>query len=469
MTERASEDLVRPAPPISEKETLAHLRAAWGMPLQAEAGTETNGYRFPALALLDQKPHNTSVDKLGWGLILPRRIHPNVRKSLEPLIELRKGQAGTLFKDGDTMNVSRDATVRQFLDRNLAGGGLVVPNNLPYYLLIVGDPEEIPWDFQLELDAQYAVGRLHFPKTDGGHDFSAYRRYADAVKRRRAVPSGKRRATFFSIDEDDATRIVAAGLIDTLADTVESWDKWPVERYLRREATKDTLLRILHGDAAPGVLFTAGHGADWPQDRPGGLARQMRYQGGLQCAGEEQWLFADDIDPRADLTGLIPFLFACFSGGVPRFDTMTERPDQTGRRIADRSFVSALPRRLLSLERPPLAVVGHVDRASTTTFDWRSEVQHEWVPGAQGQATYFELALRVLLEGHAVGFAVDFFGQAWMDLTGRVFEHLAKALKSRDRRVSQKEWAHVAALWGARQDARGFTVFGDPAVRFAQG
>src|SRR6185295_2294271 len=62
-----------------------------------------------------------------------------------------------------------------FLTRHGVGPGVGDPALMPRFLLLVGGPDEIPWEFQHDLALGHAVGRLSFDAP------AHYARYAERV------------------------------------------------------------------------------------------------------------------------------------------------------------------------------------------------------------------------------------------------------------------------------------------------
>jgi hypothetical protein len=278
------------------------------------------------------------LGEAGWGVIFPSSVDSvPLREALAPLLDLRRSQAGKrqarfyrefTGEDGYREGESKVA----FLARHGAGPGPADPEKVPYYLLLVGDPEAIPFSFQYQLDVQYAVGRLCFD------DLEDYRRYAESVVA--AERGGKRRprACFFAPANpgDRATEAISAHLAQPVAAGVmRDLPGWEVETAFGEEATHGRLGGMV--DEAPAFLFTACHGLGFPAGDPW----QRERQGSLICqdwpgpdAGRiarEHYFTAEDVGEQARVHGLVAFCFACYGAGTPRWDDFT-RKDQGARR-----------------------------------------------------------------------------------------------------------------------------------------
>lgn len=395
----------------------------------------------------------------GWGVIFAESVGPEVREALSPLLALRRKQASRLFQGGYrefrlASEGGRTPSVESFLcELGAAVDAPIDPAEIPYYLLLVGSPKEINFEFQYHLDLGHAVGRICFNTPE------EYAAYAEAVV---AAENGKqarsRRATLFGVGNngDLASARALSDLVYPILGSLrrEPLD-WELETVLGDEATKERLGRLLNQDS-PAFLFTASHGLALPSGHP----RQRVDQGAIIChdwpgpdwkaAIPPAFYFgADDLKPETDLTGLVAFCFACFSAATPGAADFATLPDP-GPAVEKSPFVAGLAQKLLA--RGALAVIGHVDRV------WLHSFMH--LATDRRDTRVFEQTLHRILRGDRLGHALEPFNRRHSTVSA----HLANLVFDRRNGEAVPSQELIEAFL-TRNDARNCILLGDPAVR----
>jgi hypothetical protein len=401
----------------------------------------------------------------GWGVLFAADENPAVIEALRPLLDWRKEQAGPLYQEYAGATGYKGQTKKEFLG-DAGGFGPVDPklNGIPYYLLFVGTPKQIPYNFQYLVDVQYAVGRIHF---DTPTEYRLYAENVVAAEKKKLVLA--RKAAFYGTanENDSTTQSSRTGLIEPLAkyvgeEALEEGPKWEVACPPPEAVTKAGLVGMVSD--APALVMVATHGAAFPLEA---AANQRRFNGALlsqdyafAADGEskpmtvDMHLTAQDVPANARLHGSIFVIFACFGGGTPKFEDFV-KPGEERRQVAEEAFLAALPKRLLT--GGALAVIAHVERAWTTSFETKA---------GRNQLQTFRSPLRELLVGSPVGFAMEAFNLKWAELSTM----LSTAIKNDGENPNRPaDHAGLRSTWEEMNDARNFCVIGDPAVRLVTG
>ncbi len=422
-----------------------------------------------ALQYLQTRLENRAVlgvnlEETGWGVIFSTSAPAVLHEALKELLDHRRSQAtrnqATYYKEFIGPSGYRPGeTVQQFLARNGAGSGPANPEKVPYYLLIVGDPVEIPFEFQYGLDALYAVGRIYFDEP------VEYTRYAHSVvlsEREHAAGKfdlPKRMVIFATAHAGDPATKSAQNLLaePLLLELTEQAPTWQVDGLLAAEATKAHLAQTLQGEQSPALLLTISHAAIYKKDHPDIHSRQgaivcQDYQFG-KPASPEVLFSGDDLAPQDALLGSIVFLFSSFTGGTPvKSDFVIKTRQQDS--IADQPFLARLPQKLLSHPNGgALAVIAHVDQIWAYSFT-------EMSSSTSDIGTFIKTLSR-LMQGHTVGSAMEEFNRRYTFFSSL----LADELKGIVFYGAQRDDQQLYAMLGRTIDARNYIVIGDPAVR----
>ena len=412
---------------------------------------------------LDVDPHR--LEQSGWGVVWTEATARCLRPLLEPLLTRRKQQAGAKYKEL-YLDGSKESAALLLARHGEVLGTILRTEKVPYYLLILGGPEEIPFGVQYHLGISHAVGRLYFAND------ADYRAYADhVVAAERGGVTTEPTVGLFSVENDPATRLFGDRLITPLAEALEGYcDDWDWVQYRRSEATRSKLEGLL-STRPPSLLLISSHG----RCRALECKDQETRQGAVLCEPEVGATSPEDLElggsrlrSVSGLRGQVCFLFSCYAAGTPIFDSYPFQSndgevDAARQTLAKRPFVASLPQALLS--QGALGFFGHVDRSWSLSFAWAEfhyRGQGKTVIELDALAT-LENSFKMLLRGERLGHALRSLHQRFSFLSGRL-AMLLHRLDLLAGRHSAVDLERLGYLWTGVNDARNLILLGDPAV-----
>lgn len=410
------------------------------------------------------------LPKQRWGVIAPQGLEgDSLLKRIAPLVRWREEMQGApvrtyLAPVGMDTGAAVRWKKREFRNES------VDESDRPRYLLLLGDMDGLSLELQQVLSTDAFVGRLVFPTEEG------YEAYCAKVLKWEATTSQQRtrpRALFYTArDGTRATDIASEVLMEPGFATLRERQPKDFPHTELREiideqgaSTQQWLSCVAQPE--PSVMLSLSHGlggTGWNSPE-----QQRALQGALVLP-DKRLLTGAEVVSRPFLPGGIWFYLACYGAGTPGRSSYEPWLQQlrnvdldAARVLAEgvpregaRPFTSALPQAVLANPEGPLAVIGHVDLAWTSTFSDQGNLAHSRFLGV----------LRALLEGRRVGNALHmllrFFNEALVELTA-LYKQEEWALASG--RASSVDQRARAGLWLLCQDLANYVLLGDPAVR----
>lgn len=394
-------------------------------------------------------PANPAVGK--WAIVTLIDDAEKAREALAPLLKHREPWLWQPPEGGSPGLLSFSKPATQSVDRWIKRLREASAFKPPYYLLLVGGPDRIPFEVQHAFDLAFATGRIDVSDTPGGpFSWNAVRAYAEKVVR---YETGKipvdPRALLYSFATDGATQESHATLSAPLAAHL---GEAKVARLFGADATTANLCNALRG-RSPAVVVTTSHGIEFPCDplEWGALTDSLFATSasavpfGASVAGQAPRLAA----------GAIVFAFACFSAGVPRVSAHQKLVEQVDEVISGAPFTAPLPRAWLGKPEGPVAFAGHVDRATSHSFRTTKR--------GEDADPFFHFA-DWLLEGEGtLGQAMSTFHER----AGDAATDLANILSIARSGEAKRSPASVVEAWVRFHDYAGYILLGDPAIRAA--
>jgi hypothetical protein len=342
----------------------------------------------------------------------------------------------------------------------------------PHYVLILGGPDQVPFDFQAFLGISSSVGRLDFNSID---DLKAYVNKVIRLEKNNC-DIVKPDTIFFATDAGwpDPTYYSRLYMAEPLVTHVNDTFGFETQKIIGDDATKKNLLNGLRNSKSA-FIYTASHGLVATPNE--GLDMQKRINGATCCQktadekNEDNWLFtADDVSQDYNipfLEGSVFFQFACFGYGTPKESVYNRWLGKEPHLNAQEDFVAALPKKLLAHPKGPIGFIGHVDLAWIHGFD---DPKNPDIPGLLGEKWHVRIrpflkADETLLDKRQPE------GRAMLEMSKRLallsdlFATLSSSLMNNEIARTPEFRSRMSWDFIARNDAKNYMIFGDPAAR----
>jgi hypothetical protein len=416
----------------------------------------------------------------GWAVIVPQgKAGDRLLALTAPLLDKRATDQES--DEVDVYRVPPDMTAAQavqWVDGKLIGNRPIT--QIPGYVCVLGDPEQVSLELQQILTASFYTGRIAFDEE------AQYEAYVHKLLRwEHTPPNMQGRALFFTArDGTPATELGHRVLMQPIiADVREQGEKGRYELAEILAFDSESSLAAVDGLLAaarterPGVLMTCSHGAGAPRRGWESYDRQRALQGAI-CLSRGESITARDLAETPFMPGGLWFFFACFGVATPTHSAYyhwLHRLREIGEFGGDLesvlrslpgnsapSFLAALPKAVLANPDGPLAVIGHIDLA------WSHGFQDIEKSSGSERHRRFAGLLDAMLRGYRVGLALADLQRARnlvkTDLTtaadGAVRAEVAG-------QVLPDERLRLGHRWMLHHDLEGYALLGDPAARLA--
>ncbi len=434
---------------------------------EADVAQDDGGYEDPE-HLWDESREANDLVAQGWGVIAPDSPRGDeLLGRISRLIEHRKAQ-----QEGRTVRTyqvpPKQTAAEAARWRKLVFEASVQNRkNLPRYLLILGDLDEVSPELQIILGSEGYVGRLAF---DDPQDYEAY---ADKVLRWETEPPrvARARAVFHTVrDRTPATTVGHRSLMLPGVELARAYQS-------DGDFLASDLIEVDHGytpkpgplveeavKPEPGLLFTISHGAGAPRRGWGSTEEQRLFQGGMSFGRSGGLLTGEALAGKPFMPGGVWFMLACFGAGTPatsKYEPWLRDLSSAGAFSGSlesvpaslasdgRPFTASVPKAVLASPDGPLAFIGHVDLAWTYSF--RELDGDKPVDRPNRFIDVFSGLLRRDRVGVAFRELLRHYGQANTELTSLIESGVDDPQRT-------------GHLWMLRNDLAGYILLGDPAT-----